>query len=328
MPSTQPKRDVILKTSAKNEKSAPSLSEIIITKIVIPIVVIAVFYFGGCKIGLLPNGMCVADDLKANTPPLTPIPTDTPLPIALAPAVTQLPTCNQPAEDAVISPACGSITYIDNEQPVFACNANGTAYFTMKFIVSGKIAEEIFLKSAKGIYVETEPAGVCLWSSVTSLQQEGYFEAVLDCSAPSGTTVKILEALGGTSCEISEPCPQGFTAETSQLAESGKYYCVPENQVSISESCAPGTFIDETNQCCSIQPVNSQGFTCSNMQQTANGFSCDAESGIDLEILRNGFTMLDCNIPNQPRPTERPSDSNEEPTPTACVPDATGGGCP
>lgn len=320
MPTTNDTRAIKINANNPNKMVLFAVSAIVLG---------AVVTFLGCKIGFIQGGICGTKDLKANTPPLTPVPTETALPVANAPVIEKLPGCYPPVEDNVMPPACGAIMYSGSGQPVLSCNENGTANLSMKFLVSGEAANDIAEKISKGIPVESDPVGACSWSGVSPVDQEGYYEALLVCSAPSGVTLKITEALGGNSCEITEPCPQGFFMETSQLAATGKYYCVPENQPAVSESCTPGTFLDEANQCCNPQPLNSEGFVCPNMQQTANGFSCDVDYSISLEALRNGFEMPECNTRPQDNGTGNEEEQpRTEPEPTTCVPDATGGGCP
>jgi hypothetical protein len=282
-----------------------------------------IIYFLGCNVGFLPVNICGTSNLAADIPSLTPVPTQTPLSLVIAPTVEQLPACGLTLDAA--PPACGSVMWSGVGQPQFSCNADGTSNFTLKFLVNSHAAAVIMEKTLKGTPLETNPAGACMWSSVEAADIEGYSVATLSCNAPGGLTVKILENIGGETCNVTDPCPNGYTVELSQLESDGKFYCVPEGQPATSASCAPGTFIDEMNQCCSQKPANSTSFTCINPQVTNEGFSCDVEYLISLEALKSGFTMPVCSQPDRPRP----ENDNEEPRPEPiCTPDSTGSGCP
>jgi len=289
------------------------------------IILLAALYFLGCKIGFLPAGMCSNNNLNSNTPPLTPMPTDTPLPLALAPTQEIFPGCGLGLYAA--TPACGSV-YSGN--PEFYCGSDGTSIMTLNFTVSGEAAKKIL--DQQGALVESDPPGICQWTGMEPTGIDGEYNATLQCFGDGGDTVKILEQIGGTSCDLFPPCPLGYTVDTSQLQSDGEFFCIKNEHVKGNidkhDQCAggvDGSYLNSDKKCCETKPTTDMIFSCLNGHITddnAHSITCGVVNDIS-ETLRDGYTLPSCPVLDQPRP-DKP---DPEPDPS-CVPDATGGGCP
>ena len=324
MPTTKNIRLIKITANGPGNKNPKSTPKIIIF-CVIGVIIIAGILFLGCKIGFLPAGMCGNNNLDSNAIPLTPAPTETPLPLAAAPTLEIFPSCGLSLYAG--TPACGSV-FAGN--PEFYCGADGTSIMTLNFTVSGEAAKKILEQQEQGIPVETDPAGICQWSKVEPTGIEGEYNATLQCFGAGGTNVQILEEIGGSSCELAPPCPTGYTLDTSQLSE-GEFFCIKNehikgniNQHSQCGGGVEGSYLNSDKKCCETKPTTEMIFSCPN-GKIVNGhnISCDVVSG---ELER--YTLPSCQAPNQ---NSRPTDnSNDEPSsePTACTPDPAGGGCP
>ena len=190
------------------------------------------------------------------------MPTETPLHIAAQP--TQLPVCEN--IEITKPPICGA-SYVVGDSSY--CGEDGTAFRQFTYRVSGSVAEQVQENLSKGIPLESDPAGLCYWTSLAptdldvydGIQQ--YYDATFTCVGPSETFIKITDSLGPESCEVSaNSCPDGYVLETSALETDHMLYCVPEGQTNKSASCGNGMFVDEQNSCCSIKPANSLAFLC------------------------------------------------------------------
>ena len=253
------------------------------------------------------------------------MPTETPLHIAAQP--TQLPVCEN--IEITKPPICGA-SYVVGDSSY--CGEDGTAFRQFTYRVSGSVAEQVQENLSKGIPLESDPAGLCYWTSLAptdldvydGIQQ--YYDATFTCVGPSETFIKITDSLGPESCEVSaNSCPDGYVLETSALETDHMLYCVPEGQTNKSASCGNGMFVDEQNSCCSIKPANSLAFLCIDYQSTQNGFSCSPDY-TNMEKLKMGITLPACSKPDRPRPTEE--DNTDDGSSATCTPDPTGGGCP
>lgn len=330
MPTTSDSRAI--KINANGPKKPPikptfSIPKLIIFGILAAVVVLSISTFG-CKFGFLPAGMCGNNNLNSNTPPLTPVPTETPLPIVDAPIVEQLPACG--AGEQNYSP-CGSNKHIESRS---YCSENGNGIYTLKFNVTGQIAEKIILDTSKGISPETNPPGICQWVNVTPDNIQGgvtVYTVEMQCSAPSGTQFTI-QPTGKdiASCTVTEPCPEGYVFEGGNLETKEEYYCVPkENKIIKSPSCDADRYLDEENSCCLWKPKDSIDFVCTNPITMEDGFSCEFPKTNYYLHEPIDLVMPTCEQP--PRPTTDENDQNEEEQPrtepTACVPNPTGG-CP
>ncbi|RJP48413.1 MAG: hypothetical protein C4557_12955 [Anaerolineaceae bacterium] len=325
MPSTSDSRAI--KIMASISKTSPKIMLTCATG-----AILIGLYFMGCKFGFLPGGICGANDLNSNTPSLTPVPTEAPLPIAAKPTAEQLPVCEM-TENAK-PPYCGT-SYASDDSSY--CGSDGTSFRQLTYKVSGSVAEQIMENLSKGIPLESDPAGLCFWSSIKPTEQNVYdgfqtiYEAAFTCSGPSGALIKINDSLGPETCEVSgNPCPDGYEIETSTLESDHAFYCVPEGQTNISPGCGAGMFLDQQNSCCGSRPANSLKFVCLDYQITQEGFSCRPDYN-HMEKLQMGITLPSCSAPDRPRPPEDTEENTEDETreePTACIPDPTGGGCP
>jgi hypothetical protein len=189
-------------------------------------------------------------------------------------------------------------------------------------MLSSAAAQNVKDQLANNVPVDTNPPGVCTWTSIEEVENSILFRATMTCIAPSETIIHISSAFAGESCDVNyHACPPGTTMVTSLLESEEKFYCMPEADYDKSKTaCAPGLFYDPKSQCCGATP-NSGQYSCANPQLTQTGFTCD--------INYNGailtWIMPACAAPT-PTTTVRDSDnSNEEP---ACIPDPSGGGCP
>ena len=313
MPTTKNIR--LIKITASSRLARGVLGTVVILSVAVG------FYFLNCKIGFLPGNMCGNNNLESNTPPLTPEPTDEPMDISAQPV--PLPICDN--TQITKPPFCGAWYGVDGSS---YCGADGTSFRTFTYRVSGSVAEH-YKEISEGTLVESNPPGLCYWKSITPTDidgYDGYYDVTLTCAGPSGAFIKITDSFGPESCEVStDPCPDGYEIETSNLENDHMFYCTPKGQINKSASCGSEMFVDEQNSCCSPKPANSIPFVCLDYETTQNGFSCKPDYQND-EMLKTGFTLPTCSSPERPRPSDEGDES--KPAKPTCTPDATGGGCP
>lgn len=331
MPTTNDSRAI--KINANGPKKPPikptfSIPKLIIFGILAAVVVLSISTFG-CKFGFLPAGMCGNNNLNSNTLPLTPVPTETPLPLVVAPTVEKLDSCGIGQQQW--SP-CGS-NHLGTSKSY--CGENGNGIYMLKFNVTAQIAEKIMLDANQGGYADTNPAGICQWLNVTASHVQGgvtVYVAEMQCTAPSGTQFTILPTGHDiSSCTVTDPCPEGYVFEGANLESKEEYYCVPdEKKIIKSPSCDADMYLDEELSCCLWKPEDSVDFTCPNPIIMDDGFSCDLPK--TSYYLHEPIQLVMPTCAQPPRPNTDTEDQNreEEPRvePTACVPDPTGGGCP